>query len=92
MPKLTDHENLVKKKGSKNWYIKVQVPKDVRHYFDSKSNIWIASKTADIKYARLKRDQVVTDYKLKFRAYREGGTPEVIQDKINLNILTLFKF
>ena len=84
MPKLTDHENLVKQSGnkSKNWYIKIQVPKDIRHYF-GKPQIWISTKTADIKVARLKRDQVVTDYKLKFRAYREGGTPEVIQDKIN---------
>ena len=84
MPKLTTHENLVKQSGnkSKNWYIKVQVPKDVRQHF-GKPQIWISTKTADLKVAGYKRDLVVAEYKLKFRAYREGGTPAVIQDKIN---------
>lgn len=83
MPKITEHKNLVKKKDSKNWYIKIQVPKDVRHHFNKKTNIWMATKTADLKVAGYKRDLVVAEYKLKFRAFREGGTPAVIQDKIN---------
>lgn len=76
MPKLTTHENLVKQSGnkSKNWYIKVQVPKDVRQHF-GKPQVWISTKTADLRVAGYKRDLVVAEYKLKFRAYREGGTP-----------------
>jgi len=84
MPKLTTHENLVKQSGnkSKNWYIKVQIPKDVRQHF-GKPQVWISTKTADLRVAGYKRDLVVAEYKLKFRAFREGGTPAVIQDKIN---------
>jgi len=83
LPILTNHENLVKRKGTKNLTIKIQVPKDVRQHFDNKSNIWISAKTPDLKLAGYKRDIVVAEYKIKFRAFREGGTPTVIQDKIN---------
>ena len=83
MPILTNHENLVYRKGTKNLTIKIQVPKDVRQHFGNKSNIWISTKTPDLKVAGYKRDMVVAEYKLKFRAFREGGTPAVIQEKIN---------
>jgi integrase len=83
VPILTNHENLVYRKGTKNLTIKIQVPKDVRQHFGNKSNIWISTKTPDLKVAGYKRDMVVAEYKLKFRAFREGGTPAVIQDKIN---------
>ena len=83
MPKLTDHENLVKRSGTKNWTVKIQIPKDIRHYFQGKTNIWKSTKTANLKEAQHFRDNIISDYKLKFRIYREGGTPEVIQEKIN---------
>ena len=84
MPKLTTHENLVKQSGnkSKNWYVKIQVPKDVRQHF-GKSQIWISTKTDDLRIASHKRDQIMGGYKQKFLAYREGGTPAVVQYKIN---------
>ena len=82
MPILTNHENLVKRKASKNWTILIQIPKDVRQHF-GKPQVWISTKTADLRVAGYKRDLVVAEYKLKFRAFREGGTPAVIQDKIN---------
>jgi len=82
VPILTNHENLVKRKASKNWTILIQIPKDVRQHF-GKPQVWISTKTPDLKLAGYKRDLVVAEYKLKFRAFREGGTPAVIKDKIN---------
>ena len=87
MPKLTDHENLVKRSGTKNYTVKIQIPKDLRHQYQGKSNIWKSTKTSDLKEAGHMRDNIVSEYKLEFKAYREGGTPEVVKEKINHLIL-----
>ena len=83
MPKLTDHENLVKRKGTKNFTIRVQIPSNVRHRFNNKKQIWQSSKTPNLKEAVLMRDQVLSDYKLQFMAIRAGGTDEVIDKTID---------
>jgi hypothetical protein len=83
LPKLTDHENLVKRSGTKNYTVKIQIPKDLRHQYQGKSNIWKSTKTSDLKEAGHMRDNIVSEYKLEFKAYREGGTPEVVKEKIN---------
>jgi len=53
------------------------LPKDVRHRFDNKKQIWKSAKTSNLKEALLIRDQVLADYKLQFIAIRSGGTNKV---------------
>ena len=80
MPKSLDTHHL--KKLHNTWFIRVQVPKDVRPHFNNMHEIVQSTKLklSQVEDAKLLRDQFLASFKLRVRGIRNGEDQSYIKD------------
>ena len=80
MPKALDTHHL--KKLHNTWFIRVQVPKDVRPHFNNMHEIVQSTKLklSQVEDAKLLRDQFLASFKLRVRGIRSGEDQSYIKD------------
>lgn len=66
----------LKRRGAGRWWFQIAIPKALQEKFDGRRVVQIALRTSDIRLARAKRDELLGEWKARFRRMGQSGPPK----------------